>query len=562
MVKLLTEEQRRQVLARSHGPTLAGVLARHHLKMDDKRRRNLEAQKASEEQEGFLLPALKLSDRGYRGAGGGRMASVGRQVEYRASSAQAAGMWPWAVGAGAPLIGTPVGRHLLTGAPVLFDLLSWFVEGLITAPVGFVLGLNGYGKSSFVRRMVLGGVAQKVTTLVLADVKPDYRNLIEAVDGQVIDLGYGYGRVNPLAGGVLGSILPRLAVFPELARKMLTELRARQLQTMSGLIELSRGSAVRDYEETIISSCIEILYNEKGFTAENPPLIEDMYNLVKEGHPELMENAAAVGEHEYREATRDLQRSLRGLVKGSFGEIFNGHTTTEIDLDAPAICIDVSHIPEGHTRLKAAVMLVCWSDGFAAIDAAHALADAGLGPQRRFQAVMDELWQVLGLGEFMVDRVNSLTRLNRTIATALWMITHTITDLEAMGSVSAANKAKTFIERARVKVIGAVPEAEIDRLERIVKFTGTEADMVTGWSSPPARTGERRKEGEPKEPPPGQGKFLIKVGETRTPGIPVQLIFTPSEIASGIHDTNSRYGDLTSDAVSDDEDGFEGEGAA
>nr|WP_256938905.1 hypothetical protein [Rhodococcus qingshengii] len=88
MVKLLTEEQRRQVLARSHGPTLAGVLARHHLKMDDKRRRNLEAQKASEEQEGFLLPALKLSDRGYRGAGGGRMASVGRQVEYRASSAQ------------------------------------------------------------------------------------------------------------------------------------------------------------------------------------------------------------------------------------------------------------------------------------------------------------------------------------------------------------------------------------------------------------------------------------------------------------------------------------------
>ena len=149
-----------------------------------------------------------------------------------------------------------------------------------------------------------------------------------------------------------------------------------------------------------------------------------MLELVVAGHPDLVADAGEDDLDGYRVAVRGLRRSLRALIRGRFGEIFNDHTSTEIDLDAPAVCIDVSHIPQGDRKLKAAVMLVCWSDGFAAIDAAHALTDAGLGPQRYFQAVLDEMWDVLGLGSFMIDRVNALTRLNRTIGTALWMILH------------------------------------------------------------------------------------------------------------------------------------------
>ena len=67
--------------------------------------------------------------------------------QYRATTVQAAGLWPWAVGAGAPMVGTPIGAHLSTGRAVCMDLLNWFVSGFITAPVGFVLALNGYGKS-------------------------------------------------------------------------------------------------------------------------------------------------------------------------------------------------------------------------------------------------------------------------------------------------------------------------------------------------------------------------------------------------------------------------------
>jgi hypothetical protein len=176
------------------------------------------------------------------------------------------------------------------------------------------------------------------------------------------------------------------------------------------------------------------------------------------------------------------------------------------------------------------------------------LADARLGPQRYFQVVMDELWQVLGLGDFMVDRVDELTRLQRTIATALIMISHTIKDLQSLASEAAINKALGFLERARAKVFGALPGEEIKRLDSVVPFTSAEEEMVTSWSAPQALTGEALRPGQQRPPAPGTGKFLLKIGEDRRPGIPFHMEFTWSEIQSGIHDTNTRFSEFVGGA--------------
>ncbi|MGX1806943.1 hypothetical protein ACWIGI_14615 [Nocardia sp. NPDC055321] len=529
---------------------LRAVWATFRLHTDDLRRRNFAARVERIEYgsvDEFDRTTAQLTDRGYIGAGGGRMNVVGRPVEYRATTAQVAGLWPWSVGAGAPLIGTPLGSHLHTGAPVCFDPMNWFMRGsFITAPSLFVLGLNGFGKSSLVRRIVLGGVAQGITPLILADVKPDYRKLVELVGGQVIDLGYGHGKLNPLAAGVLGSIVPRLDDLPELQTQVMQEMRARQVTLVAGLVELVRGARVRDYEETLISTALRILYREGSeFTPDQPPIIEDLLTVIVNGGDELMLDAGADNPDEYQNAIKGLRRSLRALTQGPFGAIFNGHTTTPIDTASTAVCIDVSHIPNGDKKLKAAVMLACWADGFASVEAAHVLADAGLGPQRYFQVVMDELWQVLGLGDFMVDRVDELTRLQRSIATALIMISHTIKDLQSLGSEAAISKALGFLERARAKIFGALPAEEIGRLDSIVPFTSAEEDMVTSWSAPQALTGEALKPGQQRPSAPGTGKFLIKIGEDRRPGIPFHMEFSPSEKESGIHDTNQRFSEFS-----------------
>src|SRR3546814_3449093 len=76
----------------------------------------------------------------------------------------------------------------------------------------------------------------------------------------------------------------------------------------------------------------------------------------------------------------------------------------------------------------------------------------------------------------------------------------------------------------------------------------TRCALVTGVqtcalpiSAPQALTGEALKPGQQRPSPPGTGKFLLKVGEDRRPGIPFHMEFTVSERESGIHDTNQRF---------------------
>ncbi|ATL72547.1 hypothetical protein [Nocardia terpenica] len=554
--KLLSAEQRARIEARAAAGNPA---ARFRLLVDDKRR--LAASVRAGEANGASRPTVRITRTGVVGLGGGRSRSVVAPAEFRGTTAQVAGLWPWCVGAGAPLIGTPLGRHLDTGEPVCFDPTNWFTSGFLTAPSLFVLGLNGFGKSSLVRRLVLGGIAQGIKPLILADVKPDYREAVEQCGGQIIDLGYGHGKINPLDAGVMGQALQRLIDATAAARaagdmervgtlgseieSLRTELRARQTNLIAGLIELVRGQRIADFEDTIISTAQRILFRSaseggRGFTVTNPPILDDLADVIAAGGPELQLDAAAKDAEQYEAAIIPLRRTLRALTQGNFGNVFNGPTTTPLDINAVGVCVDVSHIPKNDKKLKAAVMLASWSSGFGAIEALNLLAAVGLEKQRYFQVVMDELWQVLGLGEFMIERVDELTRLQRSIATALIMISHTIKDLQGLGT-DAAGKALGFLERARAKIFGALPPEELARLDPIVPCTRTEVAMVTGWSSPQALTGEPIKRGVDRPLPPGVGKFLLKIGEDRAPGIPFSLELTGVELTAKIHETSRLY---------------------
>ncbi|MGH3525425.1 MAG: hypothetical protein ACRDU4_22010, partial [Mycobacterium sp.] len=170
----------------------------------------------------------RLSPRGFRGPGLGRASYVEAPTEYRGTTVQVCGLWPYAAGSGTPMVGTPIGHHLRTGATVCFDPISWFTRAnLISQPSMFVLGRPGLGKSTFTRRTVIGLAAQRVTPLVLGDLKPDYAHLVAALGGQVVKLGRGLGALNPLDVGALGRVLPRLSGAA--AARVRAEVRGRQL---------------------------------------------------------------------------------------------------------------------------------------------------------------------------------------------------------------------------------------------------------------------------------------------------------------------------------------------
>lgn len=132
--------------------------------------------------------------RGWLGRGRGESFYVQQPDEWRGTTVQVCGLWPFAIGTGTPMVGVPLGRHIYTGATVCCDPISWFQRAkLISNPSVFVLGKPGLGKSTIIRRMATGLAGYGVMPLVLGDLKPDYVDLINAMGGQIITLGRGAG---------------------------------------------------------------------------------------------------------------------------------------------------------------------------------------------------------------------------------------------------------------------------------------------------------------------------------------------------------------------------------
>ena len=474
--------------------------------------------------------AERLTTRGWTGPAGGQVGHADPPSLWRATTVQACGLWPFAASATAPTTGVPLGPHLRTGTMVCGDPISWFARAnYLSNPSMFMLGMPGLGKSTLVNRMLIGLAATGVVPMVLGDLKPDYAETVRALGGQVIKIGRGVGGINILDPGAMGRTAHRIG--GRAGEALAAEAHGRVLNTLTALISVVRSGQVGDHEQAILSVCLNLLTERHPLGW--PPTLPDLVRLLDEGPPRLRSVALDRGQTtRYQEAVDPLLRSLIGVLSGALGSCFAGESTTRMDLDAPAVCMDISRIGEADTQLTAAAMLASWSDGLGAVAAAGALSDAGLAPQRWYLTVLDELWRPLRAASGIVNRIDALTRLNRTMGVGSVMITHTLKDTAALDSSADRAKADGLAERAGMVVCAGLPERELEDLSRIVHFSRAEIDLVSSWSSPEGWNTAAGPDGAP-----GRGKFLIKVGGR--PGVPFQLAVTKQELA--LHDTSSRW---------------------
>lgn len=473
---------------------------------------------------------LFVPDRGWYGPGGGRVGYLDPPTMWRATTVQACGMWPFAAGSGSPMTGVPLGQHLFTGATVCGDPLNWFTRArYISNPSLFMLGMPGLGKSTLVNRMLIGLAATGVVPLVLGDLKPDYADTVRALGGQVISIGRGRGGINVLDPGAMGEAAARIG--GEAGEVLKAETHGRVLNMVAALITIVRGRPMDDHEQSVLSAVLHHL--RERTSPGRPALLPDVLRILTEGPDRVRAVTLDRGDDaRYRDAVDPLHRSLLGILDGPLGGTFASETSTRIDPSAPAVCIDISGIGEADTQLTAAAMLAAWSDGLGTVAASHALADAGLEPRRWFFTVLDELWRPLRAASGIVDRIDALTRLNRSLGLGDAKITHTLKDAEALGTDSDRAKARGFVERAGMVVCAGLPKAEMEDLGKVVGLSRREIELVSSWSSPPGwgATGEH-------EEPPGRGRFLIKVGGR--PGIPIKVAITDAE--RRLHNTNTRW---------------------
>ncbi|HET9655335.1 MAG TPA: hypothetical protein VFP72_08270 [Kineosporiaceae bacterium] len=442
-------------------------------------------------------------------------------AEYRGTSVQVCGLWPYSAGSSVPNVGVPLGRHLSTGATVSCDPIYWFLHGLINTPSMFVLGRPGLGKSTLVRRMVTVLAGFGVTPLILSDLKPDYVDLVEALDGQVIRLGRGIGSINPLDPGPLIDEIRHLPT--ELRATAENELRGRRQECLIGLCNLVLGRDLNATESTLITVALRLLDQQLEI-----PLITDLHQLLRSRHAELRSVALDRGNDDLYDATiKDLESALIALgPDGRFGPLFSMHTSTQMRMDRPVV-FDVSAVDAADGAMRAAVQLVCWVYGSSAVTSAKYLSDARQGGERIYFLIMDELWQMLRASNYLVHRIDEVTRLNRQRGLAQALITHTMKDLR-LSSEALTATAMGFVERSSLLILGGLSRSEFGDLGAVHEFSAAEQRLIGSWSIDADVTiGD----------PPGRGKFLIKTGSA--PGIPITVQLTATERA--VNDTNKAW---------------------
>jgi hypothetical protein len=490
--------------------------------------------------------------RGWPGPGRGENLLVEQPDEFRASSTQLAGWWMFPVGAGTPQIGAPLGLNLITGVSVCCDEIAWFQRAkLISAPTMAVLAKPGLGKSTLIRRKLLMQYRTGVLPLILGDLKPDYPPLIRALGGQVLTLGPGAGALNILDPGEAWDAAKRIAAAAgqaaeagddgrarflyRLRDELLGDMHTRRKDGLSALITISRGEAPTEREESITDAALRVLDAEWSYDTNGAPLIPDLRAVIARAPQECRDAALDRGSMErYLQITEPLEASLVALTSGGrLGDMFSRPTTEPMRRDRP-VCFDLHLLRRANPAMKAAALIATWTYGFGAVNAAHALADAGLEPQRLYAVVMDELWDALRVGHGMPGRVDGLMRVNRTEACGVTLCTHSMGDLRALPTEHDREQARSLFEKAGIIICGGSASAEMPMLEEIAGFSQAEQGLLTSWQDPPTWDPVAGVE----MAPPGQGNFLVKIGEW--PGIPLHLRLTSYELDE-INDTSSRW---------------------
>ena len=457
---------------------------------------------------------------GRRRANSGRVGYVESGEKLSAPSTQACGLFPFLAGSGAPKIGVPVGVHLANQEIVCLDPFKWVQYGMVTNPGIFIIAQPGCGKSAFVKRLITGMSAFGSVPIILGDVKPDYPEVIEALGGQVIRMGRGLDTINPLDAGPIREASERLraAGFSEKANELEADAVGRRLALLVSICQVGRnGQPVSAGEEVMLASCINH-FDDSGMAE---PTIPDVLEMLRNPPEYIIKAAESKSEKEFKKDSKPLRQTLSLLLSGTFKGVFDKKTSNPIDLDAPAIEIDISALARsGEENIISSAMLAVWAYGFGVVDAHMALSEAGLEEPKDFIAVLDELWRALRGAPGLVDRADALTRVNRSRGMAQVMVTHSLDDLEALPTESDRKKARGLVERSGTIILGGVSPREAQAISGVVPLTAKEQGLLTSWQSPSSWSGT--------EAHPGRGRFMIKTGD-RT-GLPIQVILLPVEI--------------------------------
>ena len=339
-----------------------------------------------------------------------RLARPGERSAHQVSTAHLQAAYPAVAEDGLGARGVYIGRDM-HGSSFVYDPWELYEAGVLSDANMLIFGLLGHGKSALVktwiwRSRVFGRVAE------LIDPKGEYAPLVTALGGHVLQLRPGGQTcLNPLTR--LGTREMREGLLEAVARAMLD----RPL-TQAEALGLCACLAAADTHQGDAEVCI-------------PDVAEQMRNPTRQVAADLM-CTQAEAKRDLRECALALARLSHGPLRGMFDRPTRA---SEQVWDAPAICLDLSHVGVGQAQgdLAVALVMVC---ACAFLDAkrgdrAQQARKAGQTPDRTIRG-NDECWRCLPIAG-LADYYQSSFKLSRHTGVQHILTMHRLSDLLAAG---------------------------------------------------------------------------------------------------------------------------------
>jgi hypothetical protein len=361
-----------------------------------------------------------------------------------------------------------IGRDLFGGS-FCHDPWELYRRGLVTGPNMIVLGQIGRGKSSFIktylwRSQVFGRQAWVV------DPKGEYGPVAEASGTRPLRIGPGLGvRLNPLdpgssvrgaAGGDAGQVAS--AAGTTAGRAGGNERGRRQGELLCSLAAASLGRALTPEERT----SAELALAAVAGRSREPTLPAVVDALLRP----LPASAALVHTDAAHLAAdgRQVALELRRLVEGDLAGMFDGPTTTTLDLGGPMVVLDLSAV---YASPALGILMTCATAWLQSV----LQRDDGV----RRLVVVDEAWAILhdlAMGRWL----RAGFKLARAHGVAYAAVVHRLSDLKAAGADGSEQQrlAEGLLSDSETRVIYGQPPSEVSAAVELLGLTSTEAELL------------------------------------------------------------------------------------
>jgi type IV secretory pathway VirB4 component len=342
--------------------------------------------------------------------------------------------------------GVFVGRDSSGGAFVYDGWVLYQTEELKDANA-IVFGRIGQGKSALIKTLIWRNLLFGRRAFVL-DVKREYGPLCDLAGVTPITLQPGGGvRLNPLASR------------PE---------EHAQLELLRAIAQTTVGDRLTQAEAGALREALRLVRDRGVGEPTLPEIAAVLFQPTGEMAERLRTTPQALATD-----VRRVALSLQDLCEGPLRGMFDGPTTSGLDLDGRLVVIDLHAVRDSNA---VGILMACASAWLSAL--LERMADRP-GSDRLIN-VSDESWKIVqhtGLGEWFQENFKLARRYGVMNVVAL----HKVSDLQAAGDAGsrASRIAEGLIAEASTRIVYQQDESQVPTTRQLLGLTEAEAEILT-----------------------------------------------------------------------------------